>query len=424
MSSHDHLLDKVKVFVHDFFREHKHEVYVYHDLRHTRDVVTAVHKIADFYNIKGADNFVMIVAAWFHDLGYFTDPAHHEEKGADMAEKFLAAEHTDEGIIQKVRGCIMATKLPQQPNNLLEEIICDADLFHFGSDIFGKRNKLLLEEYNNLHDNPMSKDTWREKTIAMMEAHHYFTDYGLIYLTREKENHIRKLKEKAHHNIMTTEMEQHENHEKKIHHHLKDERAASKERPERGIETMFRISSNNHSRLSDMADNKAHILITVNAIILSAVISLVLRKLDNSEFLMLPSFILLAVSLITMIFAILATRPTIPNGQFTPDDVTEKKVNLLFFGNFYRMGLDVYRDAMHTVMGDHDFLYDNLIRDVYAQGVVLGRKYYLLRIAYNVFMFGLSVAIVAFIIATATSHPGRLAISPKAMVMLFRTGGF
>ena len=94
---------------------------------------------------------------------------------------------------------------------------------------------------------------------------------------------------------------------------------------------MFRISSNNHSRLSDMADNKAHILITVNSIILSAIISLLLRKIDNNEYLELPSFILLAVSLTTMIFAILATRPTIPNGQFTPDDISEKKVNLLFF---------------------------------------------------------------------------------------------
>jgi len=426
MANYEHLLDKVKVFVHDFFREHEHKAYVYHDLHHTRAVVAGVKKITGFYNIKDADHFIVVAAAWFHDIGYFVDRAHHEEKGAELAAKFLTAEHAGQEIIQKIRGCIMATKLPQQPHNLLEEIVCDADLFHFGTDDFSKRNKLLLEEYDNLHDIAMDKAVWRDKTIVMMEAHHYFTDYGLLYLAREKENNIRKLKEKANHDHMSNEIEQPENHGKHhhSHDHAKDERPASKDRPEKGIETMFRISSNNHSRLSDMADHKAHILITVNSIIISAIISLLLRKIDNNEYLMFPSFILLAVSLTTITFAILATRPTIPNGQFTPDDITEKKVNLLFFGNFYRMGLEMYRDAMLKVMDDRDFLYDNLIRDVYAQGVVLGRKYHLLRIAYNVFMFGLIIAVVAFIIATATSHPTRLILAPKAMADLFPAGGF
>jgi predicted metal-dependent HD superfamily phosphohydrolase len=424
MINYDHLLHKVKAFAHDFFKDHKNEAYVYHDPSHTRDVVKAAQTIAGYYEIKDADYFIVVTSAWFHDLGYFIDRAHHEERGADMAAKFLATEHAGEEIIQKVRGCIMATKLPQQPHNLLEQIICDADLFHFGTKEFSKKNKLLLEEYNNLHDNPMDKATWRDKTITMMEAHHYFTDYGLLYLGRDKENNIRKLKEKAHHDNVTTEMEPPENHEKKQHHHSKDEQPASRERPEKGIETMFRVSSNNHSRLSDMADNKAHILITVNSIILSVVISLLLRKLDDNEYLMLPSFTLLTVSLITMVFAILATRPKIPNGQFTPDDITEKKANLLFFGNFYRMDLQVYRDAMLKVMDDRDFLYDNLIHDVHAQGVVLGRKYHLLRIAYNVFMFGLIVAVVAFIIATATAHPVPHVPVPKATAALFPAGGF
>ena len=94
---------------------------------------------------------------------------------------------------------------------------------------------------------------------------------------------------------------------------------------------MFRVSSSNHQRLSDMADNKAHIMITVNSIILSAVISLLLRKLDENSYLMIPTFMLLAASLITIIFSILATRPTIPNGIFSKKDIEEKKVNLLIF---------------------------------------------------------------------------------------------
>jgi hypothetical protein len=173
------------------------------------------------------------------------------------------------------------------------------------------------------------------------------------------------------------------------------------EKPDKGIETMFRISSSNHQRLSDMADRKAHIMITVNSIILSAIISLVLRRLSEYGYLIIPSFILLTISLLAMTFSILSTRPSIPKGIFTKDDVDQKRVNLLFFGNFYKMPLEDFTYGMEKMMLERDFLYGSLIKDVYSQGIVLGKKYHLLRIAYNIFMFGLIVAIVAFIIAVA-----------------------
>ena len=163
---------------------------------------------------------------------------------------------------------------------------------------------------------------------------------------------------------------------------------------------MFRISSSNHQRLSDMADNKSHILITVNSIIISVVASLLLRKLETNDYLTIPAIMLLLVSLVTIVLSILATRPNIPAGTFTQEQIDNKNVNLLFFGNFYRMNLDAYKQGMQKVMEDREFLYSTLIRDVYAQGVVLGRKYKYLRAAYNIFMFGLIVSVIAFIIAS------------------------
>ncbi len=404
MNDYDRLLRKSEIYVKEFFMKCRNEAYVYHNLRHTQDVVRAVKSIAKFQGITAKEFFIAAAAAWFHDIGYLVNPSLHEQLSADIAAKFFEAENCDQQIILNIKGCIMSTKLPQQPHNLLEQIVCDADLFHFGTDNFGKRNRLLLEEYNNLHDQPMSKTEWRDKTAALMEAHHFFTDYGLLYLTRAQEKNIHKLRQKVYDDEKTTDIPMEHKHKSNHHDRVKDEKIEIKERPERGAETMFRISSNNHSRLSQLADNKAHILITVNSIILSAVISLVLRRLINNTYLVVPSYILLLVSVTTMVFAILATRPTIPKGVFSPEEIAEKKVNLLFFGNFFKMNLDSYRSAMLEIMHDQDFLFDNLIRDVYSQGVVLGRKYQLLRIAYNVFMYGLIVAVVAFIIASATSH--------------------
>jgi hypothetical protein len=180
------------------------------------------------------------------------------------------------------------------------------------------------------------------------------------------------------------------------------------QKPEKGIETMFRISSSNHQRLSDMADNKAHILITVNAIILSAVISLILRKLTEQPYLTFPTILLLTVSLSTMTLAILATRPHIPNGTFTQQQLEKGPVNLLFFGNFYKMPSADYHDAMINLMNNSELLYRNLIYDNYGQGVVLGKKYRLLRIAYNIFMVGLIASTAVFLIAALLQHQAPL----------------
>jgi hypothetical protein len=137
-------------------------------------------------------------------------------------------------------------------------------------------------------------------------------------------------------------------------------------------------------------------LTTVNSIILSAIISLVLGRLKDTSYLVEPSLILLATSLVTLILAILSTRPSLPKGRFTTTDLAEKKVNLLFFGNFYKMKIKDYAAGMTHVLNDDEFLYQTLIKDEYTQGIVLGRKYRLLRAAYNVFMSGLIIVIIVF----------------------------
>jgi hypothetical protein len=137
----------------------------------------------------------------------------------------------------------------------------------------------------------------------------------------------------------------------------------------------------------------------VNAIIISVLLSLLLRKIEDHTNLAIPATLLLFVNLVTIIFSILATRPHIPPGTFTKADLDDKKVNLLFFGNFYRMSLEEYAGGMLVMMDDKDFLYGSLIRDVYYQGIALGKKYLWLRWSYNVFMYGLIASVLAFLIA-------------------------
>ena len=176
----------------------------------------------------------------------------------------------------------------------------------------------------------------------------------------------------------------------------KDKEKSNK--PERGVETMFRVAADNLMRLSDMADNKAHILLTINSIIVSVLVSLVLRKLDlNPEYLV-PAILFLLTSLITVVFAILVTMPNITHGTFTKEDIRNKKANLMFFGNYHRMSQEDYEWGITSMMKDPEFLYGGMIRDNYNLGVLLNKKYRKLRIAYAVFMFGFVISVLAFLV--------------------------
>lgn len=440
------ILDQVRAHAATLFHAKKDDRLIYHNLQHTEQVVKAVVKIANHYQLSDQDFFIVSAAAWFHDTGYLTSFDQHEARGADSAKEFLNTKGLDPAVTAQVVNCILATKMPQHPVSLLEQIVCDADLFHLGGDNFKERNKLMRKEVEAYFHKDVDKNDWRLKTIALFEGHHYHTEYCQDLLTAKKALNLRELKEKAtgeadkhgeeeerkREKREAKEQEKREEEEQDIREEAakkleKQERKAEKrlekeeekkqeeekamakqeekkkksDRPEKGIETMFRITSGNHQRLSDMADNKAHIMISTNSIILSVILSILLRKLEDNPHLIIPTLILLIICVVTMVFSILATRPTVPPGTFTPEDIAEKKVNLLFFGNFYRMALPEYVAGMEQMMEDRDFLYGSLIRDLYSQGVVLGRKYRLLRIAYNVFMFGIIASVLAFVIAAA-----------------------
>lgn len=379
----------------------KHPSLAFHNLEHTAAVVANAIRIGSHYQLDEKDSFITETAAWFHDIGYHTGHAEgHEEKGAELAEAFLTAKGVDPETIQSVRRCIMATRMPQSPETLLEKIVCDADLYNLGTEGFTERNKKLRKEIETRTGKKISKEEWRRNTIQFLEGHRYHTDYCRGLLDSRKEANLQQLKQKEAESIALRTLPEPGPAEEQP---ATGEPLAVKNKknslPERGIQTMFRISSSNNQRLSDMADNKAHIMITTTSIIISVLLSVLLRKLEDNPNLVIPTLLLLATCLTTMVLSILATRPALPAGTFTPADVQSKKVNLLFFGNYYKMSYEDYENGMQEVMNSSDYLYSSLTRDVYSQGVVLGRKYRLLRIGYNIFMYGVTISVLAFVIA-------------------------
>jgi len=388
------LLEKTDNFVLELFEKEFPHACLYHNYDHTKRVFKSTKEILDNTNISNEDKEVLLLTALLHDTGYSVSIDNHEEHSVEIAEEFLSKHGVSKGIIDNVSKCIIATKMDHTPNDVLEEIIRDADASHFAKDYFNETSELLRKEFelNNIHN--LNSTEWLKENIDVFKnKHRYYTDYAITHWKPKKAENLSKMLE------MQNQLKKEKKQEKE---RLK--KKAREESPEKGIQTLFRVTLRNHLKLSDIADTKANILLSVNAIIISLALSNLIPKLDNpsNQYLIFPTLIFLIFSIASIILSVLATRPNITSGEFTRKEIEEKKVNLLFFGNFHKMPLDEYKSAMNELMGDKEYIYDTMIKDLYFLGKVLHKKYKILRITYTVFIIGIVSSVLSFAIAFNT----------------------
>ena len=369
--------------------------FIYHNLNHTRRVVKRVKEVIEGEKIGVRDAQILIVAAWLHDVGYTKSNQEHEQHGAKMARTFLEAEKIAETTINKVEKCILATIKTIEPTNKLEEILVDADYAHIGNKGFLEVCELLREEWEQQGLMTFTDIEWIQENIDFLtKKHQFYTDYALSNWQPVKDKNLAQLYK----NLKKLKKEAKKEKLKAEEFKLKKQKATL---PERGIETMFRVTLKNHITLSNIADTKANILLSVNAIIISMALSNLIPKLDNpsNHYLIIPTIIFVIFSLISMALSVLATRPNVTSGEFTKEDIKQKKVNLLFFGNFHKMKLEEFEWAMGEMMQDRDYLYSSMKKDLYFLGLVLHKKYKILRITYTIFLIGIVVSVIAFALA-------------------------
>ncbi|HAP94425.1 Pycsar system effector family protein [Epilithonimonas hominis] len=392
------ILEISEDYVKNLFKDRLSSAYTYHNLEHTIQVVDKIKILTKEENVGPEDTENLILAGWFHDLGYVDDADNHEEESRKIASDFLKQHQFSEERIQKIGELILATDKFYRPKNHLEEIIKDADMYHLASDDYFRICENLRQEIKEVHHQKFSKLQWAELNITFFAKHQFYTKFAKENWQPEKEKNVDKILS----NIQNLKEEKKKkasaNSDKAL---LNKKKLEKLESPERGIETMFRVTLNNHTKLSQIADSKANILLSVNAIIISIALSTLIPKLDapRNAHLVIPSFVMIMFSVACIILAIMSTRPKVSSGTFTRKEIEEKKVNLLFFGNFYKMPLEEYLWAMKEMMKDRQYLYDTMIKDLYYLGVVLNRKYTLLRLTYTVFTIGIIASVVAFVVA-------------------------
>ncbi len=390
----DLLKDVEKQVTHLLRTELNHNFY-YHNLSHTQRVVKKTRQLIEGEGLEEQNCQNLMIATWFHDVGYIKGSKNHEENSVLIATDSLKNLNASQKDIDEVCAIIMATKISYEPKNIYEKIIRDADCSHFSSKNYTDISDLLREEWKSTEMKTFTEVEWTRENISFLTQHHsFYTDFAQDHWQEGKNKNLSQLFK----TLKKEEKEAKRTKEKSEELSLKKNKAST---PERGIETMFRVTLKNHITLSDIADTKANILLSVNAIIVSLVLSNLVSKLDNAsnKHLIWPTVIFVIFTIASMILSVLATRPNVTSGKFTKEDVASKKVNLLFFGNFHKMSLPDFEWAMSEMMQDRNYLYSSMKKDLYFLGIVLDKKYKILRLTYSVFMIGIIVSVIAFGIA-------------------------
>ncbi|MCB0383376.1 MAG: HD domain-containing protein [Psychroserpens sp.] len=385
------LIIKAEEVVFDLLKNELDQTYLYHNYKHTERVLKSTREIIEHTDLSKEEADILEIAALFHDTGYIAGSEDHEEKSVEIVSKFLKEEHIDQNFIDAVSACIMQTKFEEEPSSKLGKIIRDADASHFGKKYFVEASEFLRKELELREDKTFSPSEWRNENIKVLtKKHQFYTDYALKNWQPQKDKNLSKLfkaKKKQKKKFKKEEMK------------AKYKAQYKNESPERGVQTFYRVALRNHIKLSDIADTKANILLSVNAIIISVVLANLISKLDTNPYLTWPTLIFTLFSVISMVMSIIATRPNVTSGQFTKEDVKNQKVNLSFFGNFHKMELEEYEWAIQELVNDKDYIYKALTKDLYFLGKVLERKYRILRITYTVFMIGIIISLISFGIA-------------------------
>ncbi|MBT9393231.1 HD domain-containing protein [Hymenobacter sp. NST-14] len=371
---------------------------VYHSPKHTTTVVKEARALGEAAGLAAPDLEALVLAAWFHDVGYVDTYDGHEFRSAEMAGEWLSQQRYPAERVALVQQLIRATHRDAQRETELEKLLVDADMSSMGREDFFANAELLRVEWETALGKTYSNTEWAETQLEFLTSSKFLT-------TTAKDRYRSQFKDnvKAQRKLLKkTEKKQ----KKKV-----EEEEGTFAEPKRGIETMFRTMYSNHMKLSDMADKKASMMISLNAVLMSLIITYFGAKLGSktaaltnvgvirNPIIAVPMGILLATALGSVITAILCAQPDVTSFKWlkrSPQIATNRRVNLLFFGNFSKLSLDDFQSGMTELMSQREALYTNMVTDIYYLGDVLTKKYRLLRLSYTIFMVGLILTALSF----------------------------
>lgn len=382
-------------YVFNLFKEKLPNDYVYHNFNHTIETVKACKKLSKSYNLTNRDYEVLMLAAWFHDTGYISVYENHEAESVKFMKEYLTGNYPEEEI-REIEALILSTRYQSVPDGSMQEILHDADYINLGRKNFNRRADLLRIEWERILNKTYNEEEWAQIQLQFLINTSFKTEEAILNYNEQREQNILKQRSK----IEELKLERAKAEEKKNAKPVKDGR---------GIETLYRSLYNYHINLTSIADNKANMMISINTIIISIVITLFGTgftfssedALGSVRFVF-PMAFLLITSLLAVVFAILSARPTVTSKE--KYELSRKESSILFFGNFAQLQLKEFVDRIKELKQEKEELYDSMSIDIYYLGSVLVKKYNYLSWSYNIFMFGMVICAVGFVVIMLFSY--------------------
>lgn len=410
------ITEEASEFVYELFKNKLPSHYIYHNYRHTEEVADAARKIAGKMNLSDEDTEIVTLAAWFHDTGFIERSQNHEDVSIEIAQKFLADHNYSREKTEKITGCINATRFPNSPENMLEEIIADADLFHLGTKEYNGRTDLLRIEWEKAANKKYTDLEWLKINTDFLASHKYYTRYAKKTLDDSKAETLVKLQKEYRKKVNKEERSVLKRQE------ILNERKLMKDKITDSVRsgTSVNINSVNPDNrdifLRDIisksiqsggfADRKAVSMLSICSVlfIISGFLSVFITRYDTDSMLLIPMVILLMTSIVCIFFSALTAFP-VNNKLNDPGNETGDKIfNLFRDDTFSGNGHSEFEKKIKdTINSDPDFTEKNYTAEYFYLRKDIIRKNRYLRLCYTVFLYGLTAAVIAYAIAIKLS---------------------
>jgi predicted MPP superfamily phosphohydrolase len=385
------ILSEATNFVRQWYQKKMPATLAFHSFLHVQEVLKVVDKLIQKEGIEPEEAVQLQLAGQFQYTGLANDTKHYQEESVKVFTQFLAKQgHTAEAF-QLGIDLILSTKQNKTTSHL-EQILYDANHYYLGKKNFFTHAKLIRLEWEHINGKNYTEKAWSKELMNLIINTNYYTKWARKKYSKQKLKNLAKQKELA---VKAGE---------------RTLKSKTGKNIGRAVDTLYRTNFRNHINLSQIADGKANMMISINTIVLSIVITVssagigfIEDFLNNHLIYLLPILIILLSSVIALIFAVFSARPTITNSQ--PEiDLKKKDVNLLYFGSFIHIEKEAFVDYLSELKKDQNRLYDDLASDLYNLGLVLDKKYRLLTYSYNIFVGGVVASVLVLILILLFSY--------------------
>jgi hypothetical protein len=386
------LLQEASTYVLRVFNSQQDSRLVFHNYGFALDWLRNLRRLPETDDLPATDLKDMELAALFYVAGFAVDHADHVQQSLLLARDWLSRREVDPARQEAIFALLRSGGQPDLAHSLPELLLGDAYLVIAFLQHAEQRYALRKLEHELLGKGHPSRREWAEWWLDRLLGLRLRTHGAQTLFASDLAEAIKAHKRRW--EKLQSLPDERDFPQPHLFDHLEDNP------PLRAAQTYFRANYRNHINLSSIADNKANIMISVNSILISIIITLLTWRniTQTNPMVIMPAVIFVLTGLVSLVFAILSARPKVTQLNPANSDPERVKRNIMFFGNFVQLPLETYEQALDAVLRDGELLYGNMARDIYHLGKVLDKKYRYLTLSYNIFMGGLITSVLSFLI--------------------------